>query len=163
MSQGIPGLDDLLTKLKKAKSALDRELNGALLKAGLVVAGQAQRNVSGPRPDRLGVVTNRLRSSISAVLVANGRVKVGTNVVYAAIHEYGGRTKPHLIRPRKAKALSWQGEGGEIFTRRSVNHPGSVIPARPYLHPALESRRAQALQIIRKVYAGPLMLGGRLS
>lgn len=164
MSNRIVGLYALLGKLEKAKQAIDRELNGALLRAGMVIAGQAQKNVTGGGSSRtmLNVRTGRLRSSISAVRVANYRVKVGTNVVYAAIHEYGGTSKPHLIRPRNKKALSWQGEGGEIFTRRSVNHPGSVIPARPYMRPAFESKRADVLRIIRKVYAGPLMLGGEL-
>lgn len=54
--------------------------------------------------------------------------QVGTNVVYAAIHQFGGRTRPHVIRPRNKKALAF---GGGVF--RQVNHPGSEIPARPFL------------------------------
>ena len=54
--------------------------------------------------------------------------KVGTNVVYAAIHQLGGKTKPHAIHAKRAKALAF----GGVF-RKSVNHPGSNIPARPFL------------------------------
>lgn len=53
---------------------------------------------------------------------------VGTNKIYAAIQNFGGKTKPHVIRPKTKRALSF---GGIVV--RSVNHPGSNIPARPYL------------------------------
>lgn len=53
---------------------------------------------------------------------------VGTNKKYAAIHQFGGTTSPHVIRPRNKKALAF---GGRVV--KSVNHPGSVIPARPFL------------------------------
>lgn len=53
---------------------------------------------------------------------------VGTNVAYAAIHQFGGQTKPHVIKPRYKRALAF---GGVIV--RQVQHPGSKIPARPFL------------------------------
>lgn len=71
--------------------------------------------------------TGRLRNSITR-RVASTSVEVGSNVVYAAIQQLGGRTAPHVIRPRRKKALAF---GGRVF--RSVNHPGSNIPARPFL------------------------------
>lgn len=53
---------------------------------------------------------------------------VGTNVKYAAIHQFGGQTRPHVILPRNKKALAF---GGRVV--KKVNHPGSKIPARPFL------------------------------
>lgn len=53
---------------------------------------------------------------------------VGTNKIYAAIHQFGGQTKPHVILPRNKKALAF---GGRVV--KKVNHPGSKIPARPFL------------------------------
>lgn len=53
---------------------------------------------------------------------------VGTNKVYGAIQNFGGKTSPHVIRPRTKRALSF---GGIVV--RQVNHPGSNIPARPFL------------------------------
>ncbi|AGW14124.1 phage virion morphogenesis protein [Megalodesulfovibrio gigas] len=73
--------------------------------------------------------TGRLRASITA-RSKHLEVSVGSNVVYAAIHQTGGRTKPHVIRPRYKKALWWPGAAGP---RKKVNHPGSVVPPRPYL------------------------------
>jgi len=56
----------------------------------------------------------------------------GTSVPYGAIQEHGGTTKPHVIVPKRASVLSF---GGRFY--KKVNHPGSVIPPRPYLTPAL--------------------------
>lgn len=54
--------------------------------------------------------------------------RVGSNSVYAAIHQFGGSTSAHLIEPRYKKALAF---GGAV--RKSVQHPGSNVPARPFL------------------------------
>lgn len=71
--------------------------------------------------------TGRLASSITQAFSADS-ASVGTNLVYAAIHQFGGRTKAHLIRAKNARALATP-----YGPRKSVQHPGSVIPARPFL------------------------------
>jgi phage gpG-like protein len=58
------------------------------------------------------------------------RAVVGTNIKYAAIHNFGGRTRPHIILPRKKQALFWPGADYPVAR---VNHPGSVIPARTFM------------------------------
>lgn len=72
-------------------------------------------------------LTGRLRRSFT-VAAGNGWAAVGTNVLYAAIHQFGGKTRPHTIEPRNKKALRTP---YGIFRR--VHHPGSRIPARPFL------------------------------
>lgn len=62
--------------------------------------------------------------------VFNDKVVVGSNVVYAAIHNFGGKTKPHVIKPVFKKALFWLGAAHPVT---SVNHPGSLIPKREFL------------------------------
>lgn len=57
-------------------------------------------------------------------------VTVGSDRAYAAIHQLGGRTAASVIRPKNKKALYWPGARHPV---KSVNHPGSNIPARPYL------------------------------
>jgi phage virion morphogenesis protein len=71
----------------------------------------------------------RLKNSITARASGN-KVEVGTNVVYAAIHQFGGKTSPRTIRPKNKKALFWPGASHPVM---SVRHPGSTIPARPFL------------------------------
>lgn len=73
--------------------------------------------------------TSRLRNSINFIALARG-VEGSTNVKYAAIHHLGGQTGPHTIIPRTKKALFWPGAAHPV---KSVQHPGSKIPARPFL------------------------------
>jgi phage gpG-like protein len=68
-----------------------------------------------------------LKRSVRASL-SGGAVVISSDRLYAAIHQLGGRTKAHVIKPRFGKALAF---GGGVFAK--VNHPGSVIPARPFL------------------------------
>lgn len=63
----------------------------------------------------------RLRKSIDYAATPN-KVMVGSNVVYARIHQLGGVIKP------KGKALKFPGKDGNPVFAKQV-----TIPARPYL------------------------------
>jgi phage gpG-like protein len=69
-----------------------------------------------------------LRRSINFEAFSDGSVIIGSNLVYAGIHQEGGKTKAHDIKPRNKKALKFLG-----IYRKLVHHPGSDIPARPFL------------------------------
>lgn len=71
--------------------------------------------------------SGQLASSIQTSF-GNTTAVVGSNKIYAAIHQFGGHTRPHVIRAKNKRALSF---GGIVV--RQVNHPGSNIPARPFL------------------------------
>lgn len=84
-----------------------------------------------PNPRRTGGKILQDSGRLASSIVSdsdNDNALVGTNVKYAAIHQFGGQTRPHEIRPRNKKALAF---GGRVV--KKVNHPGSDIPARPYL------------------------------
>jgi len=79
--------------------------------------------------------TGRLRNSITTSVVIEGnRVvgRIGSNVVYARIHELGG-----VIRPKTAKALRFQVGGDWVATQQVT------MLARPYLRPAIEDNLDQ--------------------
>lgn len=88
---------------------------------------KASRAKEGKWPGKILQRSGGLASSIVQAFDRQSAV-VGTNKVYAAIQQFGGRTKPHVIRAKNKRALSF---GGIVV--RQVNHPGSNIPARPYL------------------------------
>lgn len=71
--------------------------------------------------------------------------EVGTNRLYARIQQLGGKTKAHVIKPVNKKALAF----GDTV-RKSVNHPGSDIPARPYL--GVSDADAEAIERIIASY-----------
>jgi len=90
-------------------------------------ATKLSRYKEGKWPGQILQRSGRLAASIVRRSTAREAV-VGTNVIYAAIQNFGGRTKPHVIRAKNKRALAF---GGIVV--RQINHPGSNIPARPYL------------------------------
>lgn len=86
-----------------------------------------QRERSGHWPGKILQRSGRLKNSISQHWDDRQAI-VGTNLIYAAIQQFGGKTKPHTIKPKNKKALAFAGR-----VLRSVKHPGSNIPARPFL------------------------------
>lgn len=97
---------------------------------------EALRKARGPLAAKPGSKTpilndrGTLKKSITFHAFDDGSVIIGSNLVYAGIHQTGGKTKAHAIKPRNArgKALRFN---GRFF--KSVKHPGSAIPARPFL------------------------------
>jgi phage gpG-like protein len=92
--------------------------------------------------------TGTLRRSINYRIAETGtsiKAFVGTNVVYARIHEYGGVTKPHVIMPRNAKALHFLMGGKDAFAK-SVQHPGSKMPERSFLRSTLTDMQSEIRQ-----------------
>ena len=130
-SKGIARLGNL-TEVLRAR------LRGTIIDLTQDLADLVRAKLSG---QVLNVRTGHLRASIKSQLVEDstslfGRVFSDGSVPYAAIHEYGGVTRPHEIVARYAKALAFQWHGEQVFFKR-VNHPGSKIPERSYLRSSL--------------------------
>lgn len=68
-----------------------------------------------------------------------GRV-FSSGLAYAAIQEFGGETKAHVIEAQNGKALAFNWKGKEVFFKR-VNHPGSKIPAHHYMGQAFSDMK----------------------
>lgn len=112
-----------------ARSTIESRVNrwsrqpGGTLKGGRISNAVADRAAS----QRLLQDTGRLAASVHGASGADF-AQLGVAAVYAAIHQLGGQTRAHTIRPRHAKALRI----GDVVVK-SAQHPGSNIPARPYL------------------------------
>jgi phage virion morphogenesis protein len=132
--------------------------------AGTLASVTAQNFAAQGRPHWLGLQKPGPRRSGGMVLQDTGRLRdsivpshtgdsasIGTNVVYAAIHQLGGQTKAHVILPKNKKALAF---GGRVV--KKVNHPGSKIPARPSLpidaSGNLQPEAASAIESVVTVY-----------
>ena len=85
-------------------------------------------NLTSGKPSRLRK-NNVLARSPRLLTVDNGKALIGSDRKYAAIHQLGGRTRAHVIKAKRGKALHWPGAKHPV---KQVNHPGSKIPARPY-------------------------------
>lgn len=141
-------LQALFDKLDSLKQ--ERLISRSLDQSAKYLIGWIKKNrLTGPRPRYLGVDTGRLRSSISsskAVKTAEGFVaRIGTNVDYAEVHEFGfhGRVtvSAHIRTQRKKVRLfgrTKEVRTGDIHVRthsRQMN-----IKARPFMRPSIESQ-----------------------
>lgn len=105
------------------------------------------RNKSGLHV-RSGSLLNSITASKRVEVNSSGHVEgsIGPEgIPYAAIHEFGGKTSAHEIRPRLSSSLKFNIGGRDVFAKR-VMHPGSNIPARPYLRPAIEQSRQELIE-----------------
>lgn len=85
--------------------------------------------------DRAPRLTGRLAVSFYVAQTDSNTVSVGSDLVYAPIHEYGGR-----IVAKNASSLRFVVDNRVVFVR-SVN-----IPARPYVLPTFEQDTPAAAQ-----------------
>lgn len=115
--------------------------------------GETDFDPPNPPPGPLKIRSGELRRSLYKFVKmgSGGRIRggIGAKSPYAAIHELGGTTSPHVIRPVNAKMLRFMGSDGNLRFASMVNHPGSSIPARPYLRPALEKNSSYIVGIVR--------------
>jgi len=92
-------------------------------------------------PGNLHVRSGTLRRSINSKVEDYGDTligKLGSNVIYARVHELGA-----VIRPRASKYLKFQVNGKWVSVKQAV------IPARPFLRPAIEENIDRMANIIK--------------
>ena len=132
----LEGADAVLAQLKAIQARVD-DTAGMFRHIGAAVAASTQERFNtGTGPDGVAwapsarakreagqtlVKTARLKGSIFQQSSASG-VSVGTNVIYAAIHQFGG-----TILPKAGAYLSFR-VGGRFVRVRQV-----TMPARPFL------------------------------
>lgn len=120
-----------------ARVRLDRaQLNRQIRGASRTELETAARQVMNRAKVLVPVDTGRLRASIRIesrrTLTLRSVYTIGSDVEYAKYVNDG--TRPHIIRPRRAKALRFR-VGGRIVYASVVHHPGTK--ARPFLDDAL--------------------------
>ena len=98
-------------------------------------------------PRRTGTLKRSITVS-NPMLGAEGLtaiIRAGAGIKYAPYVEFG--TRPHEIRPRRAKVLHWISEGEHVFARR-VRHPGTR--GQFFMRRAFEDGEKKASEIFNK-------------
>lgn len=154
----------LIAKLDRMPAALKQ----ALLVKVTQLALRLEKKV---KVDKLnGQVLNRVTGNLARSIAykvdqgpesVTGRVFSSGDVKYAAIHEFGGQTAPHLILPKKAQALAFTSKGGEQVFARKVNHPGSKMPERSFLRSSLRDMSGEITKELKATVIRTLKEGGR--
>jgi HK97 gp10 family phage protein len=93
--------------------------------------------------ERAPVRTGRLRGSIALIKVNDLHYVVGSPLEYAVFVERG--TRPHIIRPRRARALRFEVGGETVFAAYVVQ------PSRGGLVITPKRRRALRFEVPRRV------------
>lgn len=167
---GVRELNDKLRELTRQVSG--PQLQKAMMQGGLVIERAAKQNV---RKQKL-IDTGNLRDAITAEPQGYNVVVIGPgNVIYAAIHEFGGTITPKSATylavpmsdtaratgsPRGMPGLRFvpTASGGVLMDRAGTAHYALVksvtIPARPYLRPALDEHGGKAIEAIEETLRG---------
>jgi len=74
---------------------------------------------------------------------------IGDNVVYAAIHEFGGTIPARKIVPKNKQALRFQ-IGDRVIFAKSVNMPAVQMPERGMFRRGIRDQQADYAQSISK-------------
>lgn len=119
----IVGARELTDKLRElARAVSGDQLQQAMMQGGLLLEREMKNNI---RSNHL-IDTGNLRESVTAEPEGSDAVTVGPrNVVYAAIHEFGG-----TIRPRNAKYLAIPLSPKAKKAGSPKNYPGELQPMR---------------------------------
>lgn len=124
-------------------AALIRRTSGdklmpAVKAGGFVVEGAAKVNI---REKLYRHPTGNLMNSIGVkagdIGTHSANVTIGTNVIYAAIHEFGG-----TIVAKNGPFLHFVIDGRHVQTR------SAQMPARPYLRPAINDNKKKIVNAV---------------
>jgi len=157
---------EAIERLRKAHVRLAPAMHKAIRQAGELVRGSAITNIlsgggatTDVGPKTLHARSGRLRKSITMRSTGTGFDTVALvgpgPLSYAAIHEFGGHTAAHVIKARRKPLLKFM-ISGQWISKRQVQHPGSRIPARPYLRPALTDNLEKIRLLVQRAIAPAL-------
>jgi HK97 gp10 family phage protein len=140
----------VIDSMKVELDAYQKQMQFTLFRALTLLEAEIMQNirVNSGLQVRSGALLNSISGTKKVTVNTNtGELEgeIGTEgVPYAAIQEFGGITRPHVILPRNSSVLAFLQNGNQVFSK-GVNHPGSNIPARPFLRPALAAKREEII------------------
>ena len=131
ISVEFTGNEEMARDMEKSASEFKSNVRKNIVRAAALIQKSIQVNLGGKVLNIGNNPGGRLRQSVGIELKGSGVGTVASigpqRIKYARIHELGG-----IIEPKTKKALRFQ-IGGEFITVKRV-----VIPARPYIKPAIE-------------------------
>ena len=154
-----------MARMAAAPEAMLAAVAGALqYENELTVSHIQSAYLSFPRdgePSELGlrVQSNRLRQSAwaSEPAVRGSQVEsaIGDNVVYAAIHEFGGTIPARTVRPKHGKALRFQ-IGERVIFATKVELPEVEMPERGMFRRGIRDRMADYGKSVSRAVVGAM-------
>lgn len=169
----VLGTPELAAKLRQLEEVVqEQNLVAATQSGGNVILNAAKANISAQGLIRTRNLSRSMHMEVTEHSAQSATVEIGTDVEYAAIHEYGG-----TIQAKNGKYLAIPVNGasgsptkrGDLKLRKTgggtlvlVDPGGSIqyilkpsvqIPAQPYLRPAADEHGEEAQAEIGKALA----------
>lgn len=126
--------------MKAFLESYPKKLGGAMKRALRRVGTSVQGEMIDTARQRgiMRTIFGKKASGARQTAISRGKLRdQGSDIVqpikikgFAELQEQGGRTKPHVIRPKKGKFLVIGGR--PIFAPEGVKHPGANMPAIPF-------------------------------
>lgn len=116
--------------IERYMARLDKEIPQILVEEAARCVQQAQAAA----PYKTGALRRQIQMRVVSKVHVIVGVIAGPASSYARIQDKGGTTSPHVIEPRRKKALNWPGAKHPV---RRVQHPGSRIPGNHYFTQAV--------------------------
>lgn len=143
----IVGLDEFKGRLKKLDdAAAGKALERAARAGALPIRNEASRRA----PKRTGTLRRSIHIETIAVKPKAALVAIGTDLEYAAIHEFGGVIHhpggtPYILIDSQVRFVS----KANAPAGAPVTAPHDIpVPARPYLRPAFDTKKEEAVKEI---------------
>lgn len=128
-----------LEELRKILSRISETFKKDLIEESINVIWEKAREYA---PVRTGFLSEHIVKEVEV-----GRGRVISQAPYSAYVEFG--TRPHIIRPRRARALRFE-IGGEVIFARYVRHPGTR--GQFYMRRALEEGLKKLGEIVSRIF-----------
>lgn len=129
----LKGSEELVRKLKQLAEITQGASTEGALRAGAMPIETRAKELA---PYQSGSLRRSIHTEVK-VSGASGKAQIGTDLIYAAIQEFGG-----TIAAKNAPYLTFQING------RWVRVPSVEIPARPYMRPAFDEKKSEAVNEI---------------
>lgn len=138
----LTGLDGALRTLTTLQSRLDNLVPPLTATREIALASVRRNFQAGGRPQRWAPLkyrrgrplldTGRLQGSITGQVTGNS-VVIGTNLAYAALHNFGGRIQIPEMRAQRGRAFRFTTQTGEVIFRTRIRAHTVLIPQREFL------------------------------
>lgn len=124
-------IDSAINELNATFQRLDDDVSAAIKKTVNHIQDETERGAD------KHTITGALRNAVFSQTLPDGWiVGIDTQKAPHAIFVHF-KTKPHLIKPKKKKALRWTSGGDFRFSKKGVHHPG--YKGDPFFHDAVDS------------------------
>lgn len=171
-NSGVFGKEELIAKFRALSETMQGEALVNIVKAGgSVVVNAAKENIKKQGLMRTRNLSRSVHQEVAESTNERAAVEVGTNVEYAALHEFGGTVQAKSSKylaipvgsyhgsPRKHTGLQVRKTaGGNLVmvdgggTVQYVLKQSVTVPARPYMRPAADEHHGEIETAMTKAF-----------